>query len=344
MFLYNKLYWLELIKNCYAKLKHVHNIFRNDEEIVYEAAKAGIGNTLKYASIKFRSDKKIVLACVKNNGLTLFYASDELKNDKQIVYAALKNNYNCYTYISEELQNNKEIISKVLKYSDNLNFDSQFLKTIKILVLEVLKLKKNYLIESLSEELKNDYDILLAAVNNFGYNLRFGSEILQDNYNIVSAAVKNKGLSIKFASYRLQKDKDIIIESILSDKHSFDFVKYNLEYKLYFLIHNLQHNFNVELIILNELFLNNINYISKTHQFNNILNFILKNHIKIFLKNYEKFIDVIINNLEYIQLCQKYNIHIFCKKEICNDYEYIFDDVKKRYEKELFKNKTILYY
>jgi hypothetical protein len=344
MFLYNRLYWLELIKNCYAKLKHLHPIFRNDEEIVFESAKADISNTLKYTSNKLKNNKKIVIECVKNNATSLYHASDELKNDKYVVLTAIKNNFNSYTFASENLQNDKEVIMKVLKYSDNLYINPSYLIKYKIIILEVLKKNKKFTINSLSEEFRNDYDIVLEAVKNKGINLKFASEELQNNYNIVLEAVKNNGLSIQFSSYTLQNNKNIIIESILSNKLSFNFVKYNLEYQLYLLIHNLQHNFNIKFIKLNELFLNNINYISKTNQFNNIFNFILKNHIEIFIENYKKFINVIINNLDYIQLCQKYNIHIFSKDEITNYNEYNFDNVKKMYEEELFKNKIILYY
>jgi hypothetical protein len=256
----------------------------------------------------------------------------------------IKNNYTSYVYASEKLQNDKQIIMRVLKYSDYLYINPCELIDYKILILEVLKIKKSFIIDILSEELLNDYDIVLQAVKNNGSNLRFASEELQNNYIIVLEAVKNNGLSIQWASYKLQNDKDIIIESILANKLSFNLVKNTSEHQLYLLIHNLQHNFNIKFIILNELFLNNINYISKIYQFNNIFNFILKNHIELFKKNYKKFIDVIINDLDYVQLCKNYDIHIFCINEITNDNEFNFDDVKKKYEEELFKNKIILYY
>ena len=112
---------------------------------------------------------------------------------------------------------------------------------------------------------------------------------------------------------------------------------------LYLLIHNLQHNFDTEIIILDELFLNNINYISKTKNFYDILNFVLTNYLKFFIKNNKKFIHHIINNLEYIQLCQEHNIHIFNIDEITSYGEYNFDDIKKIYNSK-YKNNNILFY
>lgn len=342
MFLYNRLYWLELIKSGYEKLKNIYFIYRYDYEIVYYAAKAGIGNTLKYTSYKFRNNKKIVLEVVKNSSLFLKFASDELKNNKHIVLTAIKNNYNSYAYASENLQNDSQIINIVLKDTNNLSY-SGFLRTNKTIVWEALDRKKLSLIESISNDLLNDYDIVSKAVQINGNNLKYASKELKDNDDIVLEAVKNVGTSIIFASSRLQKDNNMIIESILSSKSSFKLFKYNLNYKLYFLIHNLQYNFNIKLVILNELFLDNIKYIFKTKNFKKILKFLLKKQYDNFIIYYEKFIFYIINNLKYVQLCQSYNIHIFSKNEITNYGEYNFDNIKEIYNLK-YKNKIILYY
>jgi hypothetical protein len=344
MFLYNRLYWLELIKSGYEKLKNIYFIYRYDYEIVYYAAKAGIGNTLKYTSYKFKNNKKIVLEVVKNSSLFLKFASDELKNNKHIVLTAIKNNYNSYAYASENLQNDSQIINIVLKDTNNLSY-SGFLRTNKTIVWEALDRKKLSLIESISNDLLNDYDIVSKAVQINGNNLKYASKELKDNDDIVLEAVKNVGTSIIFASSRLQKDNNMIIESILSSKSSFKLFKYNLNYKLYFLIHNLQYNFNIKLVILNELFLDNINYISKTYQFHNILNFILKNHIEIFKENYKKFINAIINNFDYIKICLKYHIHFVNKDvDIDNVYPCGYYTCKKCSNKLSNCKKIILYY
>ena len=135
-------------------------------------------------------------------------------------------------------------------------------------------------------------------------------------------------------------DENFIINCIISNNKIIQFFPNN---NLYLLIHNLQHNFNIDDIILNELFLNNIDYISKISHFDDILSFILKYHFQIFFENYKKFIHHIVNNLEYIQLCIEYNIHIFNIDEVTNFNEYNFEDIKKEYEIMYF-NKIILWY
>ena len=60
-----------------------------------------------------------------------------------------------------------------------------------------------------SEEMRKDKDIMMAAVTNHGRALEYASEELRDDKEIVLAAVKNNGNSDLYASIRLQGDKDI---------------------------------------------------------------------------------------------------------------------------------------
>ena len=46
------------------------------------------GWALRYASVRLKNDREIVLAAVQQNGLTLELASDELKKYREIVLAA----------------------------------------------------------------------------------------------------------------------------------------------------------------------------------------------------------------------------------------------------------------
>jgi hypothetical protein len=177
--------------------------------------------------------------------------------------------------------------------------------------------KNNYLaLKYISEELKNDKDFILQVIKNNIYGL-------------------------KFVSDKLKNDKDFIIDCIINNKKTINF-NYKMN-NLYLLIHNLQHNFDTKLIIFDKLFLNNINYISKTSHFYDILSFILINHKQFFIENYKNFIPNIINNLEYIQLYQKHNIHIFNIDEITSNGEYNFNDIKQIYELK-YKDNIVLFY
>ena len=234
----------------------------------------------------------------------------------------------------------------------------------KIYLLEFVK-NDGYNLHTIPKLFRNDKKIVLESVKNEGLALQFASKKLKNNKEIILEAVKNNGMALiyvsckfynkeilleaikndcyvlQFASKELQKDNNFIIDCIINNNEMIDIVnmnnhKYN---NLYLLIHNLQHNFDTKLIILDELFLNNINYISKTSHFYDILSFILINHKQVL----KKFIPYIVDNLEYIQLCQEHNIHIFNIDEITSNGEYNLDNIKdKLYSK--YENKIILFY
>jgi hypothetical protein len=129
-------------------------------------------------------------------------------------------------------------------------------------------------------------------------------------------------------------------------KQLFNLVKkeYDINnYNLFKLIHNLQHNYNTKYIVLDELFLNNINYIEKTNYFEDILQYILTNHKESFFNNFNKFLNIIANNEKYMSICQDNNILLMSKEEITGFGDYKFVKVKKYY-KEKFNNYTIIWF
>jgi hypothetical protein len=68
--------------------------------------------------------------------------------------------------------------------------------------------------KTLSEELRDDYDISYTAISKNGNNLQFASERLRNNKSIVLAAVANHGDAIEFASEELKNDKDILLATV----------------------------------------------------------------------------------------------------------------------------------
>ena len=70
------------------------------------------------------------------------------------------------------------------------------------------------LIEWANEDIQNDKDILLAAVNQAGWTGCYASEALRDDKDVILAAVKNDGQILYFASERLRDDKDVVLAAI----------------------------------------------------------------------------------------------------------------------------------
>ena len=64
----------------------------------------------------------------------------------------------------------------------------------------------------------------MTSVKEYGQTLYYASENLRDDEDVVKAAVQNKGLIIKFASLRLRSNKEIAEIAIKQDKRALQFL------------------------------------------------------------------------------------------------------------------------
>lgn len=69
-----------------------------------------------------------------------------------------------------------------------------------------------------TEELRDDYDVVLDAVSNYGLSLRLASERLQNNENIVFTAYINNDQAKEFAGDYLKEHWDELEIAWLYDK------------------------------------------------------------------------------------------------------------------------------
>jgi len=65
-----------------------------------------------------------------------------------------------------------------------------------------------------SEELKNDREVVWAAVNDIGRALRFASEDPKNGREIVLAAVNQEGGALMFGSFELQTDRKVALAAV----------------------------------------------------------------------------------------------------------------------------------
>jgi hypothetical protein len=65
-----------------------------------------------------------------------------------------------------------------------------------------------------SKRLKNDPDIVLAAVQDHGIALQYASELLKGDEKIALAAIKNRGDALLFASERLKDDYELVLTAV----------------------------------------------------------------------------------------------------------------------------------
>ena len=68
--------------------------------------------------------------------------------------------------------------------------------------------------------MKNDKDVVIESVNNYG-SLCWASEEIRGNKNIVMEAVKSNGYEIQYASNELKNDKEVVITALKENKMAF---------------------------------------------------------------------------------------------------------------------------
>ena len=233
----NKEFVLEVLKSIeitFPLLEFVSKTLQKDQDVIAEALKQNVENwrfipkdvlykkdifllTLNYVSKyeffrgmpdKLKDDKEVILEIVKRDGYDLNVASSRLKDDEEVAMVAASSNASSLFYMSNRVKKNKEIVLKALSEYNDPSSGTEFA-----------------LSKYIPEELRDDYDVVLALVKGSGYCLHDISERLKDNEDIVKVAIshphelsdrfimeypKRVEFSYQYASVRLRNDKEII--------------------------------------------------------------------------------------------------------------------------------------
>ena len=134
-------------------------------------------------------NKSSVIESLKNNGMELEHVSDELKNDKEVVFVAVKQNGMALEYASDELKKDKEIVkAAIIAY----NFPEK---------------------ESLTDEIKRFREIHKSSILGSSYHsesvLEFVSDELKDDYEIAKCVAENDPYSFGFLGPEMRKNKEL---------------------------------------------------------------------------------------------------------------------------------------
>lgn len=74
-----------------------------------------------------------------------------------------------------------------------------------------------------SDNLKNDYDIALAAVNQNGTAIKIISDKFKKNREIIMAAVKTSGRALEFTDKKFKVDKDVVLAAVQQSGGALEF-------------------------------------------------------------------------------------------------------------------------
>lgn len=84
-------------------------------------------------------------------------------------------------------------------------------------------------LKHVSEELRNNYDVVLAAVKQNGNAIQYASNELKSNYDIALIAVTQKGMAIEYLKDDLKDNDKIVLSALNENKNSFQFASSELQ-------------------------------------------------------------------------------------------------------------------
>ena len=187
-------------------------------------------SVMRYAGETILNNKEVVLKTLSLEERGFCYVSDTLHNDTEVALAAVSIDGTNFESLSDRLKDNEEIALTAAegngtflaefgyemrwKYlndcffkqlSDGLKHDREFLTT----------LIKNcnggeFVLKYVSEQFKNDKELIVLAVKKHGRVLEYASDSLKNDNEIVIEALKKETSAFRFASDALRNDSDIL--------------------------------------------------------------------------------------------------------------------------------------
>lgn len=167
----------------------------NNEEVEYWLSQARHdGLILEYAPDHVKSNKRVVIAAVEQNGFALEFTTETLQDDFQIVMIALTKDGMVLKFASKHLCANKEVVLKAVRLDP-------------------------FALAFACRTIRDDKEIVLIAVRLFGMVLEYASSRLRKDKDVVVAAVSQCGEALAFACPSLRCDKETLRAARSTLKH-----------------------------------------------------------------------------------------------------------------------------
>lgn len=160
-----------------------------DRSFVLEAAHAG-SSILKHVPERFKDDDEVMLRVIGDNPFSMRDASDRLRADKNFVLRAIDGGlyYDC---VEGPLRSDRDIALRLAQ-------------------------RRPYDFDKFPEAFRDDWEIASAAVSaeGYGHYLKYCSERLRDDPELVLAALTHAPGSLQYAGERLRHDRDFLLRAV----------------------------------------------------------------------------------------------------------------------------------
>ena len=214
-------------------LSYATDALKSDRQKMLMAVRSD-GRTYAYLDESLKKDHEIILTALKNKaGIALL--DNPLISNKHIVLQALdpaslvvgssaaaKKPILDFQDVNTQFKKDKQIqLAAILGSSTAMPEGDDDFRDNKTLVLLAFKQLGHTgggtFLEHASQRLKNDDDVVLAAILDRGFALKFASSRLRKDKQMVMLAVSNEGGALHYADKSLQDDRDIVMAAVLSD-------------------------------------------------------------------------------------------------------------------------------
>ena len=239
------------VKEWGNALRFASEALQDDKEVVLLAVNAK-EESLEFASEALRNDEDIILAAVKDSPELLELASEALRANQEFLLkkiAPLEDCVEAFEYISQDLKLDKEFMLKAIALNDSLfrfahislmedrNFavsvidQTDYFSNSSEEIIRFANNKErflNFVVEGqmplslsfMNESLRKDREVVLAAVDRDGKNLKYADDSLRENKEFILKAVRQPHQSLfggdcfLYAAESLRNNKPFILEIV----------------------------------------------------------------------------------------------------------------------------------
>lgn len=196
-------------------LKNIYDYDEEDPDVVLIAIFLdGTGCNFRFCSHIHKNNTRIVIQAMYEDIENVCYAGKTIKNDKKAMLEILKHCPEVLEYASEKIQTDKDIIEFIIRRKvEALNYAEHFNQNKELVLFAIKAASNGWILQYVSEELKNDQDVVLAAVLENPNAFQFAGIHLRNNKEYIKKFVNHHVICeiIKHAHDDMKTDRELIL-------------------------------------------------------------------------------------------------------------------------------------
>lgn len=194
---------------------------RRSREVVLKAIKSEEVNgtrtipVIAWAIGGLTQEREVAIQAVKANGHSLLF-TPKYRDDEEVVLEALRANGDSFKWVSCRLSSDRNMVRAAISSARSLfPIPKQYAYDREIMLQAI---DKNGIALHLAPSyLRDDDEVVSRAVTSVGLSLMFASRRLQECRDVVMIAVSSNGLGLKFACKTLRRDPEVVLTAIRND-------------------------------------------------------------------------------------------------------------------------------